>query len=157
MAPLALRPLDPRVIRLWRSAGLATTAVLVAAALVLELVDVFPGPAGAVPITIAAAGGLLSLLVPAARYRAWGFSIRERDVLIRRGLVWRTWSSVPHARIQHVDTRRGPLERWLGLAHVVVFTAGSYGAALTIPGLAAEEAEGLRDRLARLGGGEDAV
>ncbi|NIQ53994.1 MAG: PH domain-containing protein, partial [Gammaproteobacteria bacterium] len=56
-------------------------------------------------------------------------------------------SVVPHTRIQHVDVRRGPLDRWLGLARVVVFTAGSRGAMVEVPGLDAGDAEALRDRL----------
>ena len=83
--------------------------------------------------------------------------LRDEDVLIRQGVFWHTTSLVPHSRIQHVDTLRGPLERWLGLARVVIYTAGTRGARLTIPALAAEEAEALRDRLALLGGRGDAV
>ncbi len=64
---------------------------------------------------------------------------------------------MPHARIQHVDTRHGPIDRWLGLASLVVFTAGTRGAILAIPALEAAEAEDLRDRLAALSGSGDAV
>ncbi len=72
-------------------------------------------------------------------------------------MLFRTTSIVPHARIQHVDTRHGPIDRWLGLAGVVVFTAGNRGAILTIPALEAEEAEEIRDRLAAQSGVGDAV
>jgi len=64
---------------------------------------------------------------------------------------------VPYARIQHVDTRHGPLDRWLGLATVVVFTAGHRGAIIAIPALAADEAEEIRDSLAARSGVGDAV
>ncbi len=46
-----------------------------------------------------------------------------------------TDTSVPYVRVQHVDTTRGPVERAIGLASVVVYTAGTRGADITIPGL----------------------
>ena len=147
-----LRPLDPRVVGYWRirlAAWTGATAIA-AAACGAWLADTL----GAALIALAAlalAGATASLL-PRARYRAWGFAVRQADLVVRRGVVWRTTSIVPHARIQHVDTRQGPLERRLGLARVVVHTAGSVGGAIGIPGLALPHAESLRDQLAALGG-----
>lgn len=94
---------------------------------------------------------------PPARYRAWGFQLRDADVRVRRGVLWRTVSVVPHARIQHVDTRRGPLERRVGLARLVIYTAGTRGASVPILGLDEEAAERLREELATTSGLEDAV
>jgi membrane protein YdbS with pleckstrin-like domain len=54
---------------------------------------------------------------------------------------------VPFVRVQHVDTQRGPVERALGLASVVVYTAGSRQADVTIPGLTPERADALQERL----------
>lgn len=115
--------------------------------------------AGITALALAATTACLAAMgfLPAARYRAWSYQLRERDLVLRRGVLWHAVSVVPHSRIQHVDTRRGPLERWLGLARVVIYTAGSVGGALTIPGLAATDAEALRDHLATIGGGDDAV
>jgi uncharacterized protein len=59
-------------------------------------------------------------------------------------------------RLQHVDLRRGPVERQFGLATLVLHTAGTHAASITIPGLDADEAVRLRDRLAEIGG-NDAV
>lgn len=152
-----LQPLDARALRLWRRTLLADTALAgalaVAAGLVLEL------GLATLPLTLAvlAAGLALTAFWPPQRYRSWRYQLRAEDLLLRRGVLWRTTSVVPHARIQHVDTRRGPFERSLGLARVVIFTAGTRGAALTVPALDAAEAEMLRDRLAELGGTGDAL
>lgn len=110
-----------------------------------------------VPVAVLAIGCALAAAWPPARYRGWAFRMRERDLWVRRGVFWRVVSVVPYSRIQHVDTRHGPVERWLGLASLVVYTAGVRGADVTIPGLARGEAESLRERLAALGGDEDAV
>ena len=50
---------------------------------------------------------------------------------------------------QHLDLKRGPLERAFGLATLVIHTAGTRMAAVSVSGLRGEDAERLRDRLAR--------
>lgn len=158
LEPVAsFRPLDPRIVLLWRI-GTAFRVVLWTALLLL-VAEIVPAGVLLWPVGVAVVlGGVLSaVFVAPARYRAWEFRVGSADVRLRRGVLWRTESVVPHVRIQHVDTTHGPLERWRGLASVVVFTAGSVGGSLTIPGLALDEAESLRDQLAALSGTDDAV
>ena len=156
-APLSLRPLSPRAVQLWRITGLVRAAVGVAGALVLEWLLDPPLPFGALAFIVAAAGLVYVVLLPPLHYGAWRYALGESDLYLRHGVLIRTTSIVPHARIQHVDTRHGPLDRWLGLARVVVYTAGTRGAIIPIPGLDVNEAEALRDRLAALSGAGDAV
>ncbi|NIR46763.1 MAG: PH domain-containing protein, partial [Gemmatimonadetes bacterium] len=92
----------------------------------------------------------LAVLWPGLRYRYWRWQVEPDRVLIQKGVVWRSRSLIPRVRIQHVDTRSSPLQRWLGLASLVIYTAGTRGADVEIPGLAGEQAEGLREELARL-------
>ncbi len=150
-----LRPLDPRVVKAWRVAWLVTAGLAALAAIVLLLLG--RGSDAAVAAVLMLMCFVAAAFLPRARYRAWGFHLRPAGLLVRHGLVWRSVSVVPHARIQYVDTRRGPLERAFGLATVVVYTAGSRGAAVRIPGLDVADAEALRDRLAALGDTDDAV
>jgi uncharacterized protein len=146
--------LDPRVVTVWRLGGAVAALVAAAHAAVAALVlDASPLWA----LAVLAPGLAAALFVPAALYRAWSWRVSEGEVRLKRGLWWRAESVVPLSRIQHVDTRQGPLQRAFGLATVVVFTAGSVGARVAIPGLDAAQAEALRDRLALLGGREDAV
>ncbi|MFW5974063.1 MAG: PH domain-containing protein [Natrialbaceae archaeon] len=84
------------------------------------------------------------------RYRAWVYQVREDSLYLERGVVTHVRSIVPYVRIQHVDTSRGPLERTLGLSTLVVYTAGSRGADVSIPGLKPEEARDLQGRLKEL-------
>jgi uncharacterized protein len=81
---------------------------------------------------------------------AWGYAERERDLLVRHGLLVRRLSIVPYARMQFVDVTAGPLERAFRLATVVLHTAAAASDA-RVPGLAPAEASRLRDRLAALG------
>lgn len=81
---------------------------------------------------------------------AWGYAERERDLLVRHGLLVRRLSIVPYARMQFVDVTAGPLERAFGLATVQLHTAAA-GSDARVPGLPPPEASRLRDRLAALG------
>lgn len=154
---LVLRRLDRRVVRVWRLTLLGEVVLLILATLVLERIAGGWVPAEPLSAAVAVLGVVLSFVWPAASYEAWGYRVRAKDLFVRRGVLWRTTSIIPHGRIQHVDMRRNPLERALGLGSVVIYTAGIRGAELTIPGLAADEAEAVRDRLGGVAGGGDAV
>lgn len=145
---------DRRVVTVWRIGALVFATLFSFGAVVTALV-LRVGVLGAVPPALLAYG--LALYLPAAKWHAWSYLVTDTDVRINRGVWWRTASVVPLTRIQHVDTRQEPIDRAFGLAKVVIFTAGSVGAAIAIPGLAAAEAEALRDRLAALSGSEDAL
>jgi membrane protein YdbS with pleckstrin-like domain len=82
--------------------------------------------------------------------RAWGYAEREDDLLIRRGVMFRSMVVVPYGRMQYVDVQAGPLDRRLGIARVQLHTA-SAGTDAAIPGLPPQEAARLRDRLASRG------
>lgn len=153
----AFRQLDPRIVGIWRLATAFRTLLWVPVVFVASEVAPVPLPLGPIALPILIGAAISMLLVTPARYRAWAFRVGDLDVRLRHGVLWRTESVVPHFRIQHVDTTHGPLERWRGLGSVVIYTAGSVGGALTIPGLAIAEAESLRDRLAALSGTDDAV
>lgn len=74
----------------------------------------------------------------------------DEELVIRRGLAFRSLVSVPYGRLQYVDVQSGPLARRFGLAEVELHTASpSSGGA--IPGLPLAEAEALRTRLAARG------
>jgi uncharacterized protein len=150
----APRRLPPAIVGVWRIAALVRAAVLAAAAGAALLVL---GWSAYWVLPVLAAGLAAAFLVPRLRYRHWSYRVGPADVRVRHGWLWRRTSVVLHARIQHVDTRQGPLERAYGLATVAIFTAGVVGARLDIPGLAEADAAALRDLLVDLSGAGDAV
>ncbi len=81
------------------------------------------------------------------RYELWSFEIKEDHVYIEKGVLVKIKSMIPFVRIQHVDSRRGILDRLFGLSRVVIFTAGSRGADVVIPGLKPERAEEIQEHL----------
>lgn len=153
----ALESLHLRAITLWRLGWFLRAATLLVALGAAEALFRVPGPIVVAALALAAVLAVTAVVLPPAQHRAWGYRLGETDLFLRHGVFYRTTTIVPHARIQHVDTRHGPVDRRLGLADVVVYTAGTRGAIITIPALAAASAERLRDRLIALSGAGDAV
>ncbi len=73
-----------------------------------------------------------------------GYVIRDKDMLFRKGVIWRSVTAVPFNRIQHVETSNTPLDRKFDLATLQLFTAGGSSGDLKIDGLSASVAEQLR-------------
>jgi uncharacterized protein len=149
------RHLDPRSVELSQAQGLIVAAVI--------SVVLLPGPIGAI-----AASGLLSvssiaptagwLLVttlmalaalrwPAIAHRHASYTISALGIEIRRGVVWRTVVNVPRSRVQHTDVSQGPIERRYGLGRLIIYTAGSSQAQVTLHGLDHQVALRIRDCL----------
>lgn len=139
--------LSPKVRRLWIAASAVVDAVLLAvAAVVILILDL--------PVWIIPAASLLAVadlaLVPALRYRRWRYEIRSDDLYFSKGAIFLVRTLVPFDRIQYVETRQGPLDRFFGLHQLVVYTGA--GRAGSIPGLESAEAQSLRDELSRVSG-----
>jgi membrane protein YdbS with pleckstrin-like domain len=105
---------------------------------------------------VAVALGALSFSWPAVRHRHISFRVDERGIRIRRGVFWRTETSVPKSRVQHTDVSRGPIERGLDLATLIIHTAGTEQASVSLSGLPHDDAYRIRDFLIE-GGEGDAV
>jgi membrane protein YdbS with pleckstrin-like domain len=84
---------------------------------------------------------------PAIWYRYASCRVEEQGIEIRRGVVWRTVVNVPRSRVQHTDVSQGPLERRYGLTTLVIHTAGTDHAMVSLGGLDPAAAIAIRDRL----------
>lgn len=85
---------------------------------------------------------LRALIWPAIAVPRRGYAVRQRDILYRSGVLWRSVRAVPFNRVQHTKTDSTPLDRRFGLANLSVFPAG--GGAHKIRGLGRDTAERLR-------------
>lgn len=138
--------------RLW----LARRLELAAVTAVVALVTVVPiGLSAGAPAALAVAAVIIAFAALCyaglrGRFLAWGYAERADDLLVRRGVLVRRMSVVPYGRMQFIDVTAGPVDRLFGLATVQLHTAAAATDA-RIPGLAADEAARLRDRLAALG------
>ena len=81
------------------------------------------------------------------QYRHTAWRLDAHGLAVRRGRFWQRETRVPATRVQHLDVKRGPLQRGRDLATLVVHTAGTAHSSVSIPNLDAADAERLRDRL----------
>lgn len=102
-------------------------------------------------------GAAVGAWVAVKRHRRTHWRLDDRGFAVRRGNWWQSETHVPISRVQHLDLKRGPLERGAGLSTLVVHTAGTRMAAVTVSGLDADDAERLRERLATQVDHDDAL
>ena len=131
---------------MWRSEALISAFVLVAIALGVAM------GVGALmpwlPLAAALVGVAYSVVVPRERHRRWRWALHEQELDIVYGIWEVTRTIVPITRIQHVSVQRTGWTNSFGLVRLHVHTAAG---TTTIPGLAPEQADDVRDRiLARL-------
>lgn len=88
-------------------------------------------------------------LVP-RQVHALAYAERADDLLVRRGIMFRSLVVVPYGRMQYVDVNAGPIARKFQIASVQLHTASSATSA-SIEGLPPHEAARLRDRMASRG------
>jgi membrane protein YdbS with pleckstrin-like domain len=146
----AWQRVSPALARMRRTVLAGVTGVLVLTLLVLLLLDALPAwlPGAGIAVVLVAAGwGWVLVGRNAAR---WGYAERDEDLYITRGALNRRLVVVPYGRMQYVDVQAGPLDRAYGIARIQLHTA-SPGTSAQIPGLPADEAARLRDRLTSLG------
>lgn len=98
------------------------------------------------------------LILPAYfRYHTMRYKFTDEGISMSWGILFRRETIINYARIQDIHLRSNFVERWLGLARVLVQTAsGNAAAELTLEGL--KEFEAVRDFLySRMRGVQDPV
>lgn len=88
--------------------------------------------------------GFLYTWLAYAQDRVKSYALRELDLHYASGLFFRKVVSQPITRIQHIELKRGPIERKAGLAILQVFSAGGEMHTFQIPGLPVKTAQQLR-------------
>lgn len=98
-------------------------------------------PAGIILVIIA-----ITMAVTPRQARAYGYQLRQDDLVFRRGILWQRVVAVPYGRMQLVDITHGPLDRGFGIAQLKLVTAAAT-TGVVIPGIPQAAAETLRDTL----------
>ena len=104
---------------------------------------------GLVVVAVFGVWGLWWILTTPRRTRALGYALESNHLMARRGIVFRSMSSMPYGRIQYVDVDSGPLERMCGVARLTVRTAGTTTGTMVLFGIPLNVAEELRADLVR--------
>jgi membrane protein YdbS with pleckstrin-like domain len=143
--------LAPQARWAWR---LSWAAGCIVALVVLGMVaGRLPGPwqtIGMAALAVALLAG--TPVVPELRWRRWRWEVREHEIDLQRGVLVVRRTLIPMARVQHVETERGPIGQALGLSTVEIHTAaGSH----QIPLLRDLDAGLMRARIAELARTDD--
>ncbi len=152
---------DSRYVSLQRISSWLVTAIVSFSSMVgLLIVGVVSRPSLVITLSIftlwvvvCSTLAVLSHTWPVLEHRHLSYRLSEQGIQIRRGVLWREVITVPRNRIQHTDVSQGPLERRFGLATLLVHTAGTVFARVTLSGLENGRALAIRDHL--MAGGED--
>lgn len=87
---------------------------------------------------------ILSYVLTIKAFRKKLYALREKDIIYKEGLFWRTQLLVPFNRIQHAEVNQGPLQRVFGLSELRIYTAGGSSSDLAISGIAHKEAQSIK-------------
>jgi uncharacterized protein len=86
------------------------------------------------------------VLLPYLRWKKWRYSIDENEIDLKRGILIVQRTLIPLSRVQHVDTRQGPILRAYNLATVTISTAATTH---EIPALDEYTADKVRDTISK--------
>ncbi len=145
-AAAALQPVEPgyrNVLRLGAAIFWVPVFIgsLVANWLVLAETPVFGLP----PLIVGLMAVSAILVAPNRIYRRLGYSVDGALLRVVRGWLFHVDTIVPFVRVQHIDVKRGPLDKMFGTATLVVHTAGTHNSIVSLPGLAPGTAATIRD------------
>lgn len=77
-------------------------------------------------------------------WKNWRYAIDDKEIDLKHGVLIKTHTLIPLSRVQHVDTRQGPLLRWYNLSTVTISTAATTH---EIPGLDTVLADRIRRQI----------
>ena len=143
--------IDEAAIKAWRLSGALFGMLLYAAPGFLFFlfkqadINVFI-PIVAGPITFVVHMFLIFVL-PKVRWSRWHYDVSDKGVDMFRGIIIQKRTMVPINRIQHVDTKQGPIYRSFGLSSISLSTAATTH---EIPALDDETAVQLRNLISEL-------
>jgi len=142
-----LNRVDPRARWFWATSAGIRWLILVGIEIAIWLSRSHPSDAHAVVLWITLGIAAVHLTVmPQWRYFVHRWEDTETAIYTQSGWITQERRIAPIARIQTVDTHRGPIEQLFGLANLTVTTASAAGP-LKIHGLARAQADRLAAEL----------
>ena len=101
-------------------------------------------PTGIIGLFIA-----ISLIGIPIGYKYRMYVLRERDLTYKKGWIFFSTVTIPFNRIQHTEVSQGPIEKKYDICTLKIFTAGGSTSDLSIPGLEEDEAQQIREYVAK--------
>lgn len=137
--------ISEKALKVWRIRGVFNSILFLSfCGSVVTLTNIFEWPSWIVALAIVTAiiySYVFILLMPKLRWKRWRYEVRETEIELQQGVLFMTRTLIPMIRVQHVDTKQGPILKKYNLASVAVSTAATVH---EIPALDVAEAEELR-------------
>jgi len=90
-----------------------------------------------------------AFLLALFRYLTFRFRLAEREMIVRKGLIFRSERIIPYARIQNLDYKRNLFHRMFGVCDMLVQTASGKEPEATLSVLTLKDAEAVREQVVR--------
>ena len=88
---------------------------------------------------------ITSFILVKLGYDIRGYVLREKDIVHRKGVLYKSTTTIPFNRVQHCEISQGPIQRMFDLHTLEIFTAGGSKSDLAIPGLHGETAQQIKE------------
>jgi hypothetical protein len=88
---------------------------------------------------------MLILFLKIIGFKKRKYAVREKDISYKKGVFFRSLTTVPFNRIQHIEIDQGPVARYFGLVALSVFTAGDSSDDLKVSGLLKKDAVQIKE------------
>lgn len=143
------QPLPPAALRLWRVRSGAVVGFVAIIIAVAGVVAVVAGESVFAVVALAVVAGLVAgwWFGTGWVFRSYRWVLGPDTVELWRGVWVRRHEVLPRARVQNVTQTAGPVARSMGLATVMIHSAGVRTPNVVIPDIAAEVAAVLRSEL----------
>ena len=146
VTPAAIQPVEPGYRNVLRVGAALFWAPVFIGSVVLNWLALRDTPIADIPPLIV---GLIAFsavfLAPNRIYHRLGYAVGDGLLRVVRGWLFHTDTIVPFVRVQHIDVKRGPLDKMFGTATLVVHTAGTHNSIVSLPGLSPDTAAAIRD------------
>lgn len=87
----------------------------------------------------------ISIIYVIKSYHYEGYALREKDIMYKSGIFFKSVTIIPFNRVQHCEIQQGPIERYFNLGSLLLYTAGGSSSDLIIKGLIYSKAQILKE------------
>ena len=141
-----IQPVEPGYRHVLRLGAAVFWLPMLVGSLILDRLVLHELPiAGLMPVLVGLTAFSAILVAPERIYRRLGYSVDGELLRVVRGWLFHTDTIVPFVRVQHIDVKRGPLDKMFGTATLVVHTAGTHNSIVSLPGLSPDNAAAIRE------------
>ncbi|CAG9623368.1 PH domain-containing protein [Sutcliffiella rhizosphaerae] len=151
MRPEPKQKIDKKALSVWRiSAALNAIFYILLAGGYFYIQRTFQIPSWTLGIVVAIVIIVFIFTVfvfPVMQWKRWRYEIHEHEIDLQSGIFIKKRTLIPMVRVQHVDTRQGPILKRYHLSTVLISTAATIH---VIPALDEEQADQVRDYISKL-------